>query len=153
MSGRLASSSTLIGRVFLATIFLVQGLGKFMDPEGAANFVASKGLPAPLVVAVLGGTIELVGGALLVLGYKARWSALMLAVYLIPVTAIFHNPVGLSATEAMMQQVQVLKNLSIIGGLLALAGTGPGVLSLDDKNPRRRREDRISTWIAQTPSV
>jgi putative oxidoreductase len=81
--------------------------------------------------------VELIGGASVLLGWKARWGALALIAYLVPVTLVFHNPAGLEGMAAQMEVVQFLKNLAIAGGLLAVASFGPGQIALEGWRARR----------------
>ena len=107
---------------------------KFLRVTGLAatsGYIASKGLPAPMILGVAAGVLELVAGLALLVGFRARYAALALTAFLVPVTIIFHNPIGLAGVEAQMQVIQVLKNLAIAGGLLAIATRGAGALSLD----------------------
>lgn len=139
---------SLVARGSLAAIFLISGLGKLAGPAGTAAYIASKGLPLPMLFGVLAGVLEIGAGALLLTGVRARYAALALALFLVPVTVIFHNPLGLTGMEAQIQIIQVLKNLAIIGGLLAVTTRGAGALSLDarrdrassDTHPRPPRE-------------
>jgi putative oxidoreductase len=124
---------SLIGRILLAVIFLVSGFGKIGGFEGLIGAIASKGLPAPQVFAVLTVAIELGAGLMLVFGWKARWGAFLLAVYTVIVTYFFHNFWALPEAEKMMQQIQLMKNVAIIGGLLFVMAFGPGRLSVDKR--------------------
>ncbi|HEY3359163.1 MAG TPA: DoxX family protein [Polyangia bacterium] len=135
---------SLAARLALAAIFIVSGAGKLAGLAGTAGFIGSKGLPAPLLLAALAGIVELVGGMLLAAGLRAKWAAAALALFLVPATALFHNPAGLSGMEAQMQLIQLFKNLAIIGGLLAVVTYGAGALSLDAVLGRgRRRAGRV----------
>lgn len=127
----------LAARVLLATIFLVSGFGKLADPGASAGYIASHGLPLATLLAVGAGLLEVAGGALVLLGFRARWGALALAAFLIPTTFIFHNPVGLEGMEAQMQLIHAMKNLAIIGGLVSIAAFGSGAFSLDTSRARR----------------
>lgn len=129
---------SLVARVALAAIFVHSGWGKLTGLEGTAAFIGSKGLPAPLALAALAGITELAGGLLLVFGWRARSAALALALLLVPATILFHNPIGLAVAEAHMQQIQVYKNIAIIGGLVAIATWGAGALSLDARSALAR---------------
>lgn len=121
----------LIARNALAAIFLVTGLMKLADPDGTAAAIASMGLPLSGVLALAAGMLELLGGAALALGLRARWAALALIGFLVPATILFHNPLGLPGPEARLQLLNLLKNLAIGGGLLAIASFGAGPSSLD----------------------
>lgn len=118
-------------RVLLAAIFLASGVVKLADPGATAERMASHGFPAFTLLAVAAGLVEVGGGALVLLGLRARWGALGLIALLVPATLIFHSPAGLDATDAQMQIVHTMKNLAIMGGLLAIASFGSGAFSLD----------------------
>jgi putative oxidoreductase len=121
----------IFGRMLLSVIFLVSGLGKIMDWNGNAQIMASQGLP--LVPLLLTGAIitELAGGLSVLLGWRARWGALLLFLYLIPTTLIFHDFWAFSGTEMQTQLVNFLKNLSIMGGLLLVAAYDGAALVAD----------------------
>ncbi len=130
----------LAGRSALALLFIVSGLGKLADPATTGAYIASKGLPLATLLAVLAGAIEVAGGLSVVLGARARWGALALAAFLVPVTIIFHNPAGLEGMAAQMEMIQVFKNLAILGGLLTVASLGAGPVSVDSRLAARRAE-------------
>lgn len=130
----------LAGRSALALLFIVSGLGKLADPATTGAYIASKGLPLATLLAVLAGAIEVAGGLSVILGARARWGALALAAFLVPVTIIFHNPAGLEGMAAQMEMIQVFKNLAILGGLLTVASLGAGPVSVDSRLAARRAE-------------
>ncbi len=126
----------VVGRFLIAIIFLLSGFGKLTGFAGTAGYMASK-MPVSgtlidllLVITII---IELGGGIALVLGWKARLAALVLFLWMIPVTLIFHNFWGVPADQAMNQQIHFLKNLAIMGGMLMIMANGPGPLSIDKK--------------------
>jgi putative oxidoreductase len=121
----------LVARILLALMFILSGFGKLAGLEGTAGYIASKGLPMPMVLAAGAGVLELVAGVLLVIGWQARWAALALAAFTLVASVLFHNYWAMPAEQQMMQQLMFLKNLAAIGGLLAIFGFGAGVLSLD----------------------
>jgi putative oxidoreductase len=123
--------AALIGRILLAVIFLISGFGKIGGFEGTAGYIASKGLPLPQVVAALTIAVELGGGLLLAVGWKARWAALALAVFTLLAAIIFHNFWAAEAAQKMNQQINFLKNLAITGGMLMVFAFGPGRYSVD----------------------
>jgi len=142
MNDKLHRYGALAARLALAAIFIVSGWGKLAGPEGTAAYIAAKDLPAPMLLAILAGVAELAGGLALAAGLFTRQAALGLALFLVPTTIFFHNPIGLEAAAAQMQQVQALKNVAILGGLLALATLGAGLLSVDARRSGRRRAGR-----------
>jgi putative oxidoreductase len=123
--------AVLIARVLLALMFVLAGFGKLAGLEGTAGYIASKGLPAPMLLAFASGVVELVAGLLLIVGWQARWAALALAAFTLVASLIFHNYWTLPADQQMMQQLMFMKNLSIVGGLLVVFGFGAGAFSLD----------------------
>jgi len=121
----------LLGRLLLAYIFVVAGYGKIVGFAGTAKYMASKGLPMVEVLLVATIVIELVGGLMLAVGWKARWAASAFFLWLIPVTLLFHAYWGIPQDQVMMQTIQFQKNLAIMGGMLFVVFCGPGRLSLD----------------------
>jgi putative oxidoreductase len=124
----------LVGRILLAIIFIVSGFGKITGYDGTAGYMAAKGMPMVQVLLPLTILVELGGALLLLVGFKARWAALLLFLFMIPVTLIFHAFWGLpDANAAQMQQIHFLKNLAIMGGMLMVYAFGPGTLSVDKR--------------------
>jgi len=127
----------LIGRLLLAYVFIPAGFSKLgAGFGGTVGYIASKGLPMPEVLAALAIVVEIGAGVALLVGYKTRWAALLLALFTLSAAVFFHNYWGVPADQQMMQQLMFGKNLGIAGGLLALAAFGAAALSLD---ARRRR--------------
>ncbi len=124
---------SLIGRIFLAVIFLVSGFGKIGGFEGLLGAIASKGLPMPQVFAIATIVIEVGAGLMLVFGWKARWAAFLLAVFTAIVTFFFHNFWAVPKAQEYMEQINFMKNLALIGGLLFVMAFGPGRLSIDKR--------------------
>ncbi|MES2958233.1 MAG: DoxX family protein [Pseudomonadota bacterium] len=123
----------LIARLLLAAMFLLGGFGKFTGLDGTAGYIASVGLPAPQLLAVGAGLVEVIGALLLIVGWQTRWAALALAGFTLLATFLFHNYWTLPADKQMVQQLFFMKNLAITGGLLALFAFGAGTLSLDQR--------------------
>jgi putative oxidoreductase len=121
----------VIARVLMALMFILAGLSKFGALSGTAGYIASKGLPVPMVLAILTGTLETVGGLALVVGFQARIVGLALALFTLLASVIFHNFWAMTADQQFVQQLMFMKNLSVAGGLLLVFVMGPGPLSLD----------------------
>lgn len=121
----------LVGRVLLALMFLDAGYGKIGGFAGTAGYITSKGLPLPEVLAAATLALELLGGLLLVIGWKARWAAAALALFTVLASVIFHNYWALPEAQQMMQKLLFLKNLAVTGGLLLIVAFGPGRWSVD----------------------
>jgi putative oxidoreductase len=127
------SPLTLLGRLLLASLFVVAGIGKLGNLAGTAGYIASGGLPAASVLAVLVGLLELVGGIALAIGFQARWAALALGLFTLLASVLFHKFWAVPAEQQMVQQLMFMKNLSIAGGLLLVAALGAGPLSVDGR--------------------
>lgn len=121
----------LAGRMLLALIFVISGIGKITGFAGTAAYMTSKGLPMAEYLLVPTIFIELGGALMLIVGYRARLAALVMFLFLIPVTLVFHNFWAAPAAEVQMQTINFLKNLSIMGGMLCVAAFGAGRYSLD----------------------
>ncbi|UBF24230.1 DoxX family protein [Kovacikia minuta CCNUW1] len=118
----------LLARILLSAIFLKSGFDKITGYAATQQFMAAAGLPFAALLLPLTILIELLGGLSILLGYKARWGALVLFLFLIPTTLVFHTDFS-----QRIQVIQFMKNLAIMGGLLMLYGTEPGTVSLDEK--------------------
>ncbi len=119
------------GRLLLAVMFIFSGLGKLMAPEATQGYIASVGLPLPLLSYLLAVAVEVGGGILLVIGYQTRIVSLVIAAFTLATALIFHN----DFTD-QNQMIHFLKNISIVGGLLQVAAFGAGSLSLDARRLR-----------------
>jgi putative oxidoreductase len=124
------------GRVLLALIFVIAGYGKIGGFSGTAAYMASKGLPVSEVLLLITIAIELGGGLMIILGWKARWAALAIFLFIIPTTLMFHQFWAVDAAQAQNQMNHFLKNLAIMGGMLYIVAHGPGPFSLDRKGTR-----------------
>ncbi|PIG94268.1 DoxX family protein [Gloeocapsopsis sp. IPPAS B-1203] len=120
----------LAARIFLSVIFLRSGFNKIFDFASTQGFMASAGIPAGLTGILLVGSIilELLGALSVILGYKARWGAIALIVFLVPTTLLFHTNFAED-----MQITQFLKNLGLIGGLLMVVYFGSGPIGVDGR--------------------
>jgi putative oxidoreductase len=124
----------LIGRILIAALFLVAGVGKAMSFAGTAGYMAKLGFPVPEVMTALAIVVEAGGAILLIVGWKTRWVALGLAIFVVIATLAAHRFWDIPDVGQMMnQRTQFLKNLSIIGGLLLLSAFGPGSVSVDKR--------------------
>ncbi len=130
-------AAPLAGRFLLSLIFLMSAVGKSTQFSGTAAMMQSKGMPAAPFFLVMALLFEIFGGLSVLTGFKARYGALALIVFLIPATLIFHNFWAYTGTEQMGQMTNFLKNLSIIGGLLLIASRGPGPISFDARAAKR----------------
>lgn len=124
------SYGPLVGRILIALIFLKSGFEKIAGFSAVAGFMAKVGMPAPEFLLVGSIVFEIAGGLMVLLGWHARWGALLLAVFLVPATLIFHNFWAVDAAQYSNQVNHFMKNLSILGALVFIMGAGSGPLSL-----------------------
>jgi putative oxidoreductase len=117
----------LIARILLAQLFLIAGIHKITAYAGTQGYMEAMGVPGMLLPLVI--LLEVGGGLMLVLGWKARWAAAAMGVFSLTSAAIFHHNLA-----DQMQMIMFMKNLSIAGGMFVLAVHGVGVLSLDERN-------------------
>jgi len=116
----------LAARILLGLLFVVAGLGKLGDVAGFGSFMATGGIPAALAWPVV--LFEIIAGLALIAGFQTRITALALAGFCVLSGLLYHlDPAD------QMQMTQVLKNLGLAGGYLALWVTGAGAWSLDAK--------------------
>lgn len=127
--------AVLIGRILLALIFVMSGLNKIMDFSGTAEHMTGEGIPASSFFLVGAIIFELGGGLMVLFGWKGRLGAVVLIVFLIPTTLIFHDFWTYEGQERQAQMINFMKNLSIMGGLSFLLGMGPGPASADNRVP------------------
>jgi putative oxidoreductase len=119
----------LAARTFLALIFVRSGIGKlFFEFAETQEQIAQAGVPLPWLMLIFTIAFQIIGGICIILGYKAKLGAILLLIFIIPATLVFHNP----AVDPS-QSIDFWKNLSIIGGLLMIAAFGAGSLSLDSR--------------------
>jgi putative oxidoreductase len=105
-----------LGRILLAGIFLVSGYRKATNFAVTVERMADKSIPFTEVAAVGAIGFEILGGLMVATGYRPRVGAVLLVLFLIPTTILFHPP-----TEAG-QLMQFLKNLAVLGGLFVVIG-------------------------------
>lgn len=120
----------LAGRILFSLIFVMSAPGHFS--KQSIGYAASQGVPMADVAVPLSGVLALLGGLSVLFGFKARWGAWLLILFLVPVSLMMHRFWGLSDPQAaMMQKVNFIKNVSMTGGALLIAYFGSGPLSLD----------------------
>ena len=132
-SANVADAAALIGRILLAVIFIYSGWSKIGGFEQTAAMMASKGLPMAQVLLVITIAIEFGAGILLVIGYQARWAALAFALWLVPVTLVFHKFWDIPVDQVQNQTNHFFKNVAIFGGMLMVFAFGPGRYSVDKR--------------------
>jgi putative oxidoreductase len=116
----------LIGRIGLAAIFLLSGFSKLAAPAATIGYIQSAGLPLPQVAFGIAALIEVGGGLALVLGFRTRIVAAILAAFAIVTAFAFHNNFADQG-----QFINFWKNVAMAGGLLQVVAFGAGRFSLD----------------------
>ena len=125
----LSGLSELAGRILLASIFLISGLMKIGSYAATAGYMDLTGVPGELLPVVI--AFEVLAAIALVVGWRTRFTALLLAGFTLLSGLVFH-----SNFADQMQMVMFLKNVAITGGLLLLVANGAGPLSLDRRAAR-----------------
>lgn len=131
MNASLQNSLSLAGRVLLALLFIPAGFGKLTGFAGTVGYITSVGMPAPTLAAVFALTLELAGGAALLIGFGTRTAAILLAIFTLVASFFFHNFWAVPEAQAFMQQLLFYKNIAVVGGLLSVAAWGAGAWSID----------------------
>lgn len=147
--------SALIGRIFLAAIFLISAYTKVTDWSGMSTMMEQRGMTGVTLLLGAALALEALGSLSVLLGFKARLGAIALIAFLLPTTIIFHNFWSLPADQQSLQTVMFLKNLAIIGGLLMLAAHGPGRFSFDrarsvELKSNETRSNKTPVWSSST---
>ena len=124
----------LLGRILLAAIFLWSAIKDIQEFKDVSEMMGARGIPIPSFFLVGVIVFLLLGSIALILGIKARAGAVLLILFLIPVTVIFHSPTG--GEEVF---IQFMKNLGLIGGLCMIVCNGPGPISFDGPSPSMKK--------------
>lgn len=130
---RYATNFATVGRIVIAAIFIVSGLGKIAAPEATQGYIASVGLPFPLLGYLIALLAEVGGGVLLLVGYRTRLIAALLAVFTVATAVFFHHNFADQNTV-----LHFLKNLMIASGLLQISALGATSLSFDTRRLQRQ---------------
>jgi putative oxidoreductase len=119
-----------IGRVLFSLIFITSIFGHFSHDAIAG--ASAHGVPFATLLVPASGVLALVGGLSVLLGYRARFGAFLLVLFLVPVTLIMHRFWGLADPQlAMLQRAMFMKNVALVGGALLIMYYGSGPASLD----------------------
>jgi putative oxidoreductase len=124
-----------VGRLLFAAIFLMSVPSHFA--QSTYDHAAQAGVPFANVLVPLSGVLELIGALSLLLGYRARVGALLLALFLVPVTLAMHKFWGITdPMQAQMQQINFMKNVALLGATFLVMYFGAGPVSLDERAGR-----------------
>ena len=116
----------VLGRIFLSTIFLIEGMNKIFNYEDTIEYMENFNVPEYLAIPAI--IVEILFPLLLIVGYQTKISALVLAIFTLTTALIFHTDF-----TNQMQLISFLKNFAIAGGFLILFINGAGKYSLDHK--------------------
>ena len=119
-----------VGRILFSLIFITAVFSHFSS--GAIAAASAHGVPLATLAVPAAGILAFLGGVSILLGYRARFGAFLVLVFLVPVTLIMHKFWGIAdAQQAMMQKANFMKNVSLMGGALMIMYYGSGPASLD----------------------
>jgi putative oxidoreductase len=121
----------LLGRVALAAIFVPSGFGKLAHIDVFAHTLAARGVPMSGLMAVIGACVEFFGSLAVVLGFKTRYAALLMAAFTAFAAVIAHRFWQLEGPAHEAQYLQFMKNMAILGGYICLFAAGPGAIAID----------------------
>jgi putative oxidoreductase len=123
----------LVGRILLCAIFLNSGVGKIFNFAGTQKYMAANGMPFTAFFLTGAIFLEIAGSLSIITGYKSKYGAWALILFLVPATFIFHSNISERA-----QMIQFMKNTSIIGALLMISVLGTGQCSLEKKQQKNK---------------
>jgi putative oxidoreductase len=124
----------LIGRILFSLIFVMSGLNHFSAQT--IGYASSQGVPMANILVPISGVLAILGGLSIILGLKTRIGAVLIVLFLVPVTFMMHN--FWTKTDPMARQmdmIQFMKNISMLGGALILMYWGGGPLSVSTCPP------------------
>ena len=130
-SGSSSPGLLLLGRIFIAALFLVAGTRKLLAYAGTVGYFTKLGFPAADALAPIAIAIEIGGGLMLLAGWRTRWAAWMLIVFVAIATAMAHRFWQFEPAQFNNQLNHFLKNVALIGSLFFVATLGPGRFSVD----------------------
>ena len=116
----------VLGRIFLSTIFLIEGMNKIFNYEDTIEYMENFNVPEYLAIPAI--IVEILFPLLLIVGYQTKISALVLAIFTLATALIFHTDF-----TNQMQLTSFLKNFAIAGGFLIIFVNGAGKYSIDHK--------------------
>jgi putative oxidoreductase len=124
----------ILARVCLCTVFLLSAVGnKIPQFNQVAGYMAQEGVPAPQLLLAGAIVFLIVGSVSVIVGYRARFGAALLAVFLVLATYFFHDFWTMPPERVQEEMIQFMKNLGLLGGMLFLIANGPGAGSLDNR--------------------
>jgi putative oxidoreductase len=129
----------VLARILLSFMFIMSGFGKLADPTGTAGMIAGAGFPAADLLAYAAGLYELVAGLFLLVGFQTKITAWSVALFCVFTGLVFHSgtvaiegwPEGALGWINTLNQIMMMKNITLAGGYIALAIIGAGAYSID----------------------
>ncbi|HCW7018627.1 TPA: DoxX family protein [Citrobacter farmeri] len=121
----------LIARIALAVLFIIFGFPKLTGFDGTVQYMTSLGTPAPMLAAIIAVVMEFPAAILIVLGFFTRPLAILFVFYTLGTAVIGHHFWNMTGDAVGPNMINFYKNVSIAGGFLLLALTGPGAISVD----------------------
>jgi len=123
----------LLGRILISQIFIISGIDKILNFVSTAAQMAQAGVSYSESLLVIAIILELAGGVMILLGWKARWGAFFIFVFVALVTYTFHSFWTYEPLQAINQMHHFMKNLAMMGGALYIMAYGAGKYSLDGR--------------------
>ena len=129
----------LLARILLSFMFIYSGFGKLMDASGTAGMIAGAGLPAATALAYLAGLFELVAGLAVLVGFQTKIVGWALALFCVFTGLMFHSapinvpdfPAAANGWLTTLNQIMLMKNITLAGAYILLATVGAGAYSVD----------------------
>ncbi len=135
MSSLIQGPLAVVGRLMFVGIFILSAAGnKIPEFSNVVQYMQQAGVPAPQVMLAGAIVFLLVGGLSVLLGWKARWGAALLAIFLVLATYYFHDFWTITDVQARQgEMIQFMKNVSLLGATILIIANGTGPMSLDNR--------------------
>ncbi|NKN38577.1 DoxX family protein [Agrobacterium sp. a22-2] len=129
----------LIARILLSFMFIMSGFDKLVNPAGTAGMITGAGLPAADLLAYAAGLFELVAGLFVLVGFQTKLTGWALALFCVFTGLVFHSsainvpdfPAAANGWLTVLNQIMMMKNITLAGAYILLATFGPGAYSID----------------------
>ena len=132
MNNAIQQWGPLTGRILISLIFLMSGFGKVFQFDGQVAYAASQGVPLASLAIIISIIAELAAATMIIIGYRARLGALILLVWMIPVSIMLHAFWNIEDPMAQqMHMIMFMKNLAMMGAMLLIMSFGPGPKSIN----------------------
>ena len=122
----------LAGRILYSLPLIIMGSSHFLQMSGMVGYASAKGIPAPQVAVIVSGLMLIVGAIFILMGYRGRIGAGMVAAFLVLTAFLMHGFWGVDAASAQMEMINFFKNLIMAGAGLMMTKTGTGPYSIDN---------------------